>query len=580
MVRNYVRKTNKADYPRETLEEALEDIKSGRQNPYAASKKYRIPISTIMDHIKGRHGKKSKTLGRSTAIPLKEEKRCADALLKMQKYGFELSKNEVLYLVADFVKTNEIKTSFKDNFPGDEWFRGFKKRHNLCFKKKMDNSCNSFATIEDYFALLDSTIKELGLENEPARIWSVDGTSFYSGVASKSKSKVKTENVKKNNKVNRKPSVKKKDVKGNKEEDKNESGKVNRNKKNSKRKEDMEEIIQEKKWKGTKGIINEEGEEEEEEAEERDLNVLLSASASVITVPPLKKKRKNFEEIIKEKEINELKQTINEKDEEEEEKEEREINILLNASAPGIKVPLLATKRKGLKKIIKEKEVNETKKTINEEAEEELNVLLGASASGLKIPPLIIFKGKQIRTQWLAPEYTGYPGTTYDATFNGQMDEKVFENYFENSFLKNINLINPAPLLLLYAGPFSLITINLIEKASQHNVTVLKLPPNTISEFFEHPLGTSVFESLKFSWDLELTKWQSENWNVKLPKNEFSKMIGELWGGLSENAIRDGFGKAGVYRFLCERNDFVVETVVVKMEVQEDDVEAEDFVLY
>jgi nitroimidazol reductase NimA-like FMN-containing flavoprotein (pyridoxamine 5'-phosphate oxidase superfamily) len=94
MVRHYVRKSQRGNYSKQTFDEAIEEIKAGHLNTYRASKKYSIPLNTIMNHLKGRRGIKSKSFGRYTAIPIEDEKRLAEDLLKLEKYGFELSRKE------------------------------------------------------------------------------------------------------------------------------------------------------------------------------------------------------------------------------------------------------------------------------------------------------------------------------------------------------------------------------------------------------------------------------------------------------------------------------------------------------
>ncbi|KAB0798301.1 hypothetical protein PPYR_09294 [Photinus pyralis] len=39
--------------------------------------------------------------------------------------------------------------------------------------------------------------------------------------------------------------------------------------------------------------------------------------------------------------------------------------------------------------------------------------------TGGKAPPIIIFKGKHIWDEWVAPDEDGFPGPTYSATSNG-----------------------------------------------------------------------------------------------------------------------------------------------------------------
>lgn len=45
-------------------------------------------------------------------------------------------------------------------------------------------------------------------------------------------------------------------------------------------------------------------------------------------------------------------------------------------------------------------------------------ILMCCSASGRKAPPLIIFKGKHVWDQWVAPAGTEFPNTTYAATLS------------------------------------------------------------------------------------------------------------------------------------------------------------------
>ncbi|XP_066258180.1 uncharacterized protein [Euwallacea similis] len=141
-------------------------------------------------------------------------------------------------------------------------------------------------------------------------------------------------------------------------------------------------------------------------------------------------------------------------------------------------------------------------RTVSAPGRENIAVLMAASASGDKVPPLIIFKGKNIWDQWQASENSGYPGTTYAATNNGWMEVEVFQNYFPKSFLKTIG--TDRPVLLIFDGHSTHLTIRLIEIASQENVTILKLPPHTSHVL--QSLDLSIFKPLKTCWDLKLVK--------------------------------------------------------------------------
>lgn len=64
MVRNYVRKTKKSDdYTKEELLMAKEAIIGKQMTVSFASKFYKIPRTTLYDHLIGRRGVKSTTMG-------------------------------------------------------------------------------------------------------------------------------------------------------------------------------------------------------------------------------------------------------------------------------------------------------------------------------------------------------------------------------------------------------------------------------------------------------------------------------------------------------------------------------------
>lgn len=184
MVRTYIRKSERAKkYTKENLKTAIEEVKRGAATLYGAARKHGIPKSTLHDHIFGKTGLKSQSLGRAFALQIEQERELADGLKTLERWGFGLSRKEVIDLVSKFVSQNDIKTPFKNNIPGSDWFTSFKKRHNLSIKvpqavefsrKKMTDPF----VIGDYFKLLKSTLDELELNDLPHRIWNLDETSL------------------------------------------------------------------------------------------------------------------------------------------------------------------------------------------------------------------------------------------------------------------------------------------------------------------------------------------------------------------------------------------------------------------
>ncbi|CAG4950882.1 unnamed protein product [Colias eurytheme] len=183
MPRKYYRKSLRAtNYTQEDLNAALESIAKGERSQYAAAKHYRIPVSTLNDRIKGKTRIKSQTLGRPTAIPIEIEFRLANALIILEKWGFGLSRIEIINLVEEFIKLNGIATPFKNGRPGSDWLYNFRKRHGLSIKKPQPiehvrRQMTDPFIIEEYFNLLEKVLLDLDLINRPSQVWNLDETS-------------------------------------------------------------------------------------------------------------------------------------------------------------------------------------------------------------------------------------------------------------------------------------------------------------------------------------------------------------------------------------------------------------------
>lgn len=176
---------------------------------------------------------------------------------------------------------------------------------------------------------------------------------------------------------------------------------------------------------------------------------------------------------------------------------------------------------------------------------ENTTFVLAASAAGQRAPPLIIYKGKNMWDQWRAPPDKEYPRTSYAASPNGWMETEIFINYFKKTLIPALGA--ERPVLVLYDGHATHVSVDLIETALAHDITILKIPPHTSDRL--QPLDLSVFRSFKQKWDEIVTKWQRQNIGQRLPKSLFSQFLGETWLKVSEDVIKSGFIKGGIYPF-------------------------------
>lgn len=120
MVRKYQRKSTRAtNYTPDKLKEAL----------------LCIPQSTLSAHKRGVRGKKSRTMGRGTAISAEDELKLVECISSMEKWGWGLTRGEILRIVGEYCIKNRFKIPFKNSYPGEDWFLGFARRHKLSIKK-------------------------------------------------------------------------------------------------------------------------------------------------------------------------------------------------------------------------------------------------------------------------------------------------------------------------------------------------------------------------------------------------------------------------------------------------------------
>jgi hypothetical protein len=58
-------------------------------------------------------------------LPFEKEQSFAETIRIIEKWGFGLSRTEVISTDSEYRKNNGIKTPFKNGVPGKEWFFRF-----------------------------------------------------------------------------------------------------------------------------------------------------------------------------------------------------------------------------------------------------------------------------------------------------------------------------------------------------------------------------------------------------------------------------------------------------------------------
>lgn len=106
MPHTYLKKKNKT-YTSQDLATATQKVRNGELTAYAVAQKYNIPMTTLHDQVKTKDTLRQNA-GRPIVLPLEDEKKLASTIIVMEKWGFGLSRSEILEIVAEYVRVNNI----------------------------------------------------------------------------------------------------------------------------------------------------------------------------------------------------------------------------------------------------------------------------------------------------------------------------------------------------------------------------------------------------------------------------------------------------------------------------------------
>ena len=162
------------------------------------------------------------------------------------------------------------------------------------------------------------------------------------------------------------------------------------------------------------------------------------------------------------------------------------------------------------------------------------------SAAGYCIPPMVIYGRKTISREMVKDEI---PGTLYGLSPKGWMDQELFDLWL-NHFLR---YAPPArPLLLLMDGHSSHYCPTAIHSASQQQVILFTLPPNTTH--LTQPLDKGIFGPLKIAWRRVCHEYIIEHPGRVVTHHCFSELFAKAWvRSMSMKNILAAFRTCGIY---------------------------------
>ncbi|CAG4946140.1 unnamed protein product [Colias eurytheme] len=178
--------SRKKTYTEEDLEKALNEIKGKKKSVRQICKEFSIPKTTILDKISGRRPGGIKKPGPRPALGVNGEKKVVEWLLNISKCGFPVKKQELLQTIEKIINEGEIKNNFKDNRPGEKWFKKFLARNKVISLKNAEGINKARARVTEqsirlWFRQLEEYLESINQKeilSEPMRICNGDVSGF------------------------------------------------------------------------------------------------------------------------------------------------------------------------------------------------------------------------------------------------------------------------------------------------------------------------------------------------------------------------------------------------------------------
>lgn len=203
-----------------------------------------------------------------------------------------------------------------------------------------------------------------------------------------------------------------------------------------------------------------------------------------------------------------------------------------------------------------------------------VSMALAVNATGASIPPFFIFPRNKTKAVYMTHASHGA-----DAVANGSgwMTSEVFLKYMEH-FIKYSGARAGSPTLLLLDNHASHLSIDVINMAIAHDITMLSFPPHCTHRM--QPLDITVFGPLKTMYAKQHDDWKRANMNVIFDLHHVPLILEKcLDVAVTPKNIKAGFKASGIFPFdanVFTEVDFVASTLSDENKSTDDDNEEED----
>ncbi|XP_018302582.1 uncharacterized protein [Mycetomoellerius zeteki] len=202
-----------------------------------------------------------------------------------------------------------------------------------------------------------------------------------------------------------------------------------------------------------------------------------------------------------------------------------------------------------------------------------VTLALSVSATGQSIPPFYLFPRKNMKDVYMTHATQGAVGI---ANGSGWMTSDQFLKYMEH-FIKHAGANKDSPTLLLLDNHTSHLSIDTLELALDHGITMLSFLPHCTHRM--QPLDVSVFGPFKTMFTIKHDAWKKSNFGVVFDLHHVPLIVNQyLDTAATPKNIKAGFRATGIFPFdphVFTKIDFIASHLSGENEC-DDDEEDED----
>lgn len=172
---------------------------------------------------------------------------------------------------------------------------------------------------------------------------------------------------------------------------------------------------------------------------------------------------------------------------------------------------------------------------------ENVTVVACVNAIGDAIPPMLLFENQYVKSEF--GDDLPYD-TTIRVAEKGSMSTELFISFMEH--LKKFK--PPGKILLTFEGVSKHLDFRIVDEAEKYDIELLCLP-NTVTHELQ-PLRRSVYRSLHYHWDQQLTDYRHGHPERKRTDSCFNSIFSNVWSlCMTRFNITNGFMSTGMYPY-------------------------------